>query len=91
MLVQIGSNAKFNLKMDSTNKRSKCKPCCGKFFRIFCGFMTAPIKDVSPERRSIRNVLRMRAWIGHVCVSVQKIAMLILGSNGWDLALTARN
>ena len=73
-----------------SKKRSKCRGGCGKFFRILCGFMTAPLKDVSPERRDILNVLRTRAWIGHICVSVQKIGMLMLGSNGWDLALTAR-
>ena len=52
--------------------------------------MTAPMKDPSPERESIANVLRMRAWIGHIVVSVQKLGMLLLGANGWDIALTAR-
>ena len=36
------------------------------------------------------NVLRMRAWIGHIVVSVQKTSLLILGGNGWDIALDAR-
>ena len=52
--------------------------------------MNEPLVDNSHENQNKLRVLRLRAWMGHIVVSLQKVSMLMVGQNGWNTALKNR-